>query len=120
MIPPRFCQVTLVVILGWSGVVQAQPAKNGDAERGKQLYMSIGCVECHGYSATGSAMTGPGLAGIPIKFETFAKALRSPSWNMPPYTQSALSDASVTDIFSYVASLPRSEKSASEIPLLAR
>ncbi len=89
----------------------------GNAENGKQLYTSSGCYECHGRQAQGSRFSGPRLAPNPIPFPMFAKYIRAPKGQMPPYTGKVLTDAEVADIHAFLESLP-APPAAKTIPLL--
>jgi ubiquinol-cytochrome c reductase cytochrome c subunit len=95
----------------------ASSASNGDARRGQQLFVSVGCYECHGYAGQGALATGPRIARTDLPLEVFTMALRSPASDMPPYGVTILSDADAADIFAYLKSMtaPPDPKS---IPLL--
>ena len=97
-----------------ASIAAAAPA--GNAENGKKLYNAIGCWSCHGYSAQG-ARTGARLAPNPIPFAAFARYVREPGGDMPPYTLKVLSDAQLADIYAFLRSIPppRGEK---DIPSL--
>jgi ubiquinol-cytochrome c reductase cytochrome c subunit len=76
------------------------------SERGKQLYMKVGCYQCHGREAQG-ASTGPRLGPDPMPLAQFTRYVRAPRNEMPPYTQKVLSDAALADIHAFVSSRPR-------------
>jgi mono/diheme cytochrome c family protein len=98
-----------------AGAALGQGAPAGDAGRGAELYIEVGCYECHNYSATGGA-AGPQIAP-PMAFEPFELQLRTPRFVMIPYTEETLSDQGVADIYAYLASLPATPD-PSDIPLL--
>ena len=100
---------------GVSSAALAQSAPGGDAERGKALFESTGCYECHGYVGQGGA-AGPTIAP-PMAFEPFVFQLRQPRLVMIPYSEAVLSDAQAADIYAYLASLPP-PADPSTIPLL--
>lgn len=85
---------------------QAEKAPTGNAERGKQIYVKYGCYQCHGYEAQG-ASTGSRLGPNPWAFAAFARYVRRPAGEMPPYTSKVMSDAELADIYAFVASRPR-------------
>ncbi len=89
----------------------------GNVEKGKQLYTSYGCYECHGRQAQGSRTSGPRLAPNPIAFSAVEKYLRQPKGQMPPYTSKVVSDADLRDIYAFLKSLPQ-PPAVSGIPLL--
>ena len=85
---------------------QDTKAPGGDVQRGKKLYASSGCYECHGTVAHGSPRTGPMLL-TPLPFAAFIKQLRQPTSEMPPYEAKVLSDQQVADIYAFIQTLPR-------------
>lgn len=104
-----------------AGIVLAVPAlaqsPRGDAARGKQIFMTDGCYECHGTRGAGGGFTGPRLAPNPPSFAAVKAQLRHPARRMPPYTAKVISDAQIADIYAYLKSIPAG-RPASQIPLL--
>jgi ubiquinol-cytochrome c reductase cytochrome c subunit len=96
---------------------QTPPAPSGNPQNGRKLFASSGCYECHGYEAQGAAPTGPRLAPRPLAFAAFSKYVRQPTGQMPPYTIKALPDATLTDIYAFLQSIP-APKPANTIELL--
>jgi len=90
---------------------------SGDAKNGRRIYASYGCYECHGYVGQGSTATGPRLAPDPIPFTAFARYVREPRGDMPPYTAKVASDQELADIYAFLRSLPQ-PTSVQSIPLL--
>jgi mono/diheme cytochrome c family protein len=95
----------------------AQAAPSGNAENGKKIYSSYGCYQCHGYAAQGGA--GARLAPRPIAFATFARYVRRPTGQMPPYTAKVVSDQELADIYAFLVTIPP-PPAANTIPILAR
>ena len=94
----------------------APPA--GNAQNGKKLFMSDGCYECHGRQGQGAAQTGGARIGPPqLSFEGFQSYVRNPKANMPPYTNKAIPDQDLGDIYAYLKSIPMPPK-GKDIPLL--
>src|SRR5688500_178345 len=95
----------------------AQGAPKGDGDNGKKIYSSYGCYQCHGYAAHG----GPGgrLAPRPIAFAAFARYIRRPTGQMPPYTVKVVSDQEVADIYAFLLTIPP-PPAANPIPIQAR
>ena len=90
----------------------------GDADKGKKLFMSNGCFECHGTVGQGSTSTGGARIGPPaIPFDDMVQYLRHPSGQMPPYTSKVISDHDLADIYAYLKSQPKAQPGKS-IPLL--
>jgi len=105
----HFCFI-LFFALSLGGARAQDAAPRGDAARGKALYESTGCYECHTYAGIGSSQ-GSRLVP-PLAFGAFLKQLRLPRAVMPPYEAAVLSDAQIADIYAYVSSLPRTPASA--------
>jgi len=102
---------------GDKAAAPGQAAPQGDPKAGQQVYLSIGCWECHGQSAQGGAITGPRLAHTALPYAAVLQQLRVPQNQMPPYEAAAASDADVANIYAWLESLP-APQSAANIPLL--
>lgn len=87
----------------------------GDAARGKKLFASDGCYECHGYYGQGGG--GPRLAPDPVPYAVVIGELRHPINAMPPYTSKVVSDKDVRDIYAFLQSVPKPPK-VEDLPLL--
>jgi mono/diheme cytochrome c family protein len=79
-------------------------AQEGNVQNGKRLYLKDGCYECHGYAGQGGA--GARLAPKVLSAANLIKYVRHPAGAMPPYTNKVVSDAELTDIRAFLASLP--------------
>jgi len=91
-------------------------AQQGDAAKGKKLFVDYSCYACHGFSG----QNGPGKRLVPMKMATvvFTAYVRSPGSNqMPSYSAKVLSDAQLADIWAYIRTLPDSPD-AKDIPLV--
>ena len=86
------------------------------AARGRQLFMTVGCVHCHGSAGQGSN-SGTRLAPDPLPAEAIATFIRAPNTQMPAYSAAVLSDADVADIAAFLRTVPAA-KPADEIPAL--
>jgi mono/diheme cytochrome c family protein len=93
-------------------------AAEPSAKRGRELYMTIGCVHCHGSVGQGSN-AGLKLAPDPLPAEAIAQFIRATNTQMPPYSEQVLSDVDVADIAAYLATIPPS-KSPDEISALKK
>ena len=96
----------------------AQAAPKGDVANGKKIYSSYGCYQCHGYEAHGG-QAGPRLGPRPIAFAAFSRYVRTPTGQMPPYTNKVVSDQELADIYAFLLTIP-APPAASTIPILAR
>jgi len=75
-------------------------AADGAATRGTSLYVTEGCVTCHGLEGRG-AVIGPPITGT--VFETMLKRVRQGPAGMPKFAVNALSDEQIADITAYLA-----------------
>jgi mono/diheme cytochrome c family protein len=108
----------LLLAAGGAAAQGPAPAPPGDAAHGKQLYMSVGCYQCHGTSGEGgSDRTAPRIAPGLIAYQFFINQLRSPQQRMPLYTAVVLPDKDAADIYAYLKTIPPAKKLA-DIPLL--
>ena len=100
------------------GLVAASDASAADAARGKEIYVKVGCYQCHGYDAQG-ASTGPKLAPDPMPADALASYIRNSAPNlMPPYSAKVLGDAEVADIHAYLLTIKK-PPNVKDIPLLS-
>ena len=95
---------------------QAPVNLTGNAEHGKQIFVSYGCYQCHGYVGQGGA-AGVRIGPPPISEQAVRNYIRQPSGQMPPYTSKVVSDQDVADIYAYLKSIPQPPP-AKDIPLL--
>jgi mono/diheme cytochrome c family protein len=79
----------------------------GSAEKGRLTFLRVGCSHCHGREAQGSPTTGPRLGPGGLPYAAFARVVRTPPLQMPPYTDRILSDAELADIYAFVQSRPK-------------
>jgi mono/diheme cytochrome c family protein len=97
---------------------KSDAAPAGNKENGKNLYLGDGCFECHGKEGQGAVQaTGPRIGPPQLSFESFAKYLRHPAGQMPPYTAKVISDRELADIYAFLQSKPKAAP-AKDIPLL--
>ena len=110
--------VSAVAALVLPGVAQPQAAsaRQAPAENGKRLYQRDGCHECHGHAGQGSR-DGPRIAATPLSAQALIRYLRRPAGAMPAYTEKVVSDQELTDIHTYLKTLPAA-KPSKDIPLL--
>jgi mono/diheme cytochrome c family protein len=86
---------------------QAKPAPAGGIEKGRLGFVKVGCAQCHGREAQGSPTTGPRLGPNGLPYQAFARYVRAPRLQMPPYTEKILSDADLADLYAFVQSRPK-------------
>lgn len=117
--PPRGARRTYAISAALLSVIVVLAASAADkpAARGKQLYLSTGCYQCHGTRGEGGGNAGPRLAPGPLPLEGFTLQLRHPRQRMPVYTAVVMPDSDVAAIYAYLQSIPTG-KTAAEIPIL--
>ena len=81
------------------------------------VYRKVGCFQCHVNEAQGGA-NGPRLGPDPIPFARFAQYVRTPTGDMPPYTEKVLSTQDLADIYAFLQARPR-PPAVNTIPQLA-
>ena len=96
---------------------KTESSDSANVEKGKRLYMSYGCYECHGREGQGSLYAGARIGPRPIALPLFVRYVRQPAGQMPPYTAKVVSDAELADIHAFLNSLPLPVP-AKSIPLL--
>jgi mono/diheme cytochrome c family protein len=111
MISRRFAftaLATFVLCAGALAVAPAQDSPQGDAARGKQIYLKDACFTCHGRSGQGGVYRGPApiLARTALPFDGFKALLRDPPGDMPAFSEAVLSDKDIADIYAFIESLP--------------
>src|SRR5690348_5912940 len=89
---------------------------NGNAENGKRLFLRDGCWECHGYAGQGGR-DGARIASTALNAQALIRYVRRPSGSMPAYIDKIISDQELTDIWTYLKTLP-GPKPVKDIPLL--
>ncbi len=105
----RFVSLAILLMIGsvlgaQTPAPQASSAPKGDAANGKKIFASYGCYQCHGYEGQGGV--GARLAPRPITFPAFAKYIRRPTRDMPPYTEKVVTDQELADIYAYLLAIP--------------
>ncbi|HEY1305715.1 MAG TPA: cytochrome c [Vicinamibacterales bacterium] len=94
-----------------SAQTQPEPAPPaaaaGSIERGRLGFARVGCAQCHGREAQGSPTTGPRLGPGGLPYQAFARYVRAPRLQMPPYTEKILPDAELADLYAFVQSRPK-------------
>ncbi len=86
------------------------------AARGRQLFLSVGCVHCHGTQGQGTT-AGTRIAPDPLPAEGIAAFIRSTNSQMPVYSAKVLGDGDVADIAAFLRTIPPA-KSPDRIPAL--
>jgi mono/diheme cytochrome c family protein len=115
MLNRRFCLTALAAALFSAPPLLAQTSE-GDAAKGKELFVTYACYQCHGRQAQGGA-AGARLAPRPIPLKALIAYVRHPTGQMPPVTVKVVSDAELGDIYAFLKKIPE-PKPVKDIPLL--
>jgi len=104
--------IGVVCLTALSGTIlmaqsQAKPAAAASIEKGRLGFVTVGCAQCHGREAQGSPTTGPRLGPNGLPYAAFARYVRAPRLQMPPYTEKVLSDVDLADLYAFVQSRPK-------------
>ncbi len=91
-----------VAALAWPTLASAQ---DGDAQRGQDTYMRVGCYQCHGTDGQGND-AGPMLTPDTLPAEAIANFIRFSPGRMPVYPEEILSDAEISDIVAFLEAVP--------------
>src|SRR6185503_2008913 len=114
----RHMKTIFVMLAALAALSASAQAPQGDATRGKALYMTNLCYTCHGTAGQGGDRgSGPRLAPNVFPWEAFTVAVRRPRESMPRYPVQQVSDKELADIHAYLSSIKPGAKAA-EIPLL--
>lgn len=112
----RWWRVISIVIAGFVLAAGFNGALGASVDNGKRVYMAVGCVQCHGTVGQGGP-AGPKIAPDPMPYDALAQFVRTTARSMPPYRETVLSNADLTDIYAYLQSIPKSPH-PKDIPLL--
>jgi ubiquinol-cytochrome c reductase cytochrome c subunit len=102
---PRFAAWLAVAACAVAGAAVAAADQAATVERGRRLYMAVGCYQCHGTVGQGGT-AGPKIAPGPMPLEALRAFLRNGVRAMPAYPESILDDAGIVDLQAYLASIP--------------
>jgi mono/diheme cytochrome c family protein len=116
--------ITMALVLGAEDAYSQSAAQSKrteasseNAENGRRLYVKYGCYECHSLQGQGSMASGPRIGPDPIPFSALVSYVRHPAGDMPPYSNQVLSDQELSNIYSFLESLPN-PPDIKTIPLL--
>ena len=118
----RFLNLAIVLLMGSAlgaqtpAAGQNNAAPKGDAANGKKIFADYGCYQCHGYEGQGGV--GARLAPRPLAYPAFAKYIRHPTKEMPPYTEKVVKEQELADIYAYLLAIP-APPAVNSLPLLS-
>lgn len=95
--------IPALLLLALAVTVTAQGA--GDPVKGKAAWAAANCKSCHG--ANGEGKFAGVRAGDGKTAADWIKQVRTPRANMPSYSAAQVSDATITDMWAYMQTLPK-------------
>ena len=98
-----FCRSLLLASLAFGVTAVLAEALDPALRKGRELYMSYQCWQCHGYVGQGGAAARIATTSYP--FKAFAIFVRRPNL-MPAYPANLLDDDELRLIYDYVRSIP--------------
>jgi mono/diheme cytochrome c family protein len=106
----KMLAVTAAAALPLAALAQHKPASSvpvaasGNAKHGYQVFMAVGCYQCHGTMGHGGQ--GPNLARSKLPSAAFQILVRRPVGNMPAYSDKTVPDADLADVYAYLQTIP--------------
>jgi mono/diheme cytochrome c family protein len=108
-----------LTLIGGGMDARAQEVAQGDAVKGRRVYLAVGCMYCHGRSGQGGALNGPAppLAKTAMPLDGLRMVLRESLRDMPAYSEAVLADRDIVDIYAFLQTLP-GRRNAKDIAIL--
>lgn len=91
-------------------------AADREAQRGRQIFDSVGCYQCHGYVGQGGA-AGLRLAPELLPYDAFAQFVRGTTGAMPAYSEGLLAEGDLRAIYAFLQTVPKGPD-VDSIPIL--
>ena len=104
-IRPSYVLATVATVVSLFTTVHspAQNAPAGNAQKGRQAFVSNTCSTCHGAQGEGkaisSSLVAPQIAPPGRVYSDFVRLVRQPAGAMPPFSAQAVSDPDLADIY---------------------
>src|SRR2546423_1950062 len=74
--------------------------------KGKASFERTGCWQCHGRQGQGGRESPRIASPVPMSWPVLSRFVRTTKADMPPYTESVLSNQELADIYAYLRSMP--------------
>ena len=109
----------LTSVYNWAQA-QTDAAKSAGAstakvESGKRVFVSAGCVACHGAQGQGTS-TAPQIAPPPLELPALIAYVRQPTGKMPPVSAATASDQQLSDIYAFLKSVAPASQAGEPAP----
>ncbi|HTW23107.1 MAG TPA: cytochrome c [Candidatus Baltobacteraceae bacterium] len=93
---------------------KAKDAPAGDAQAGKRVFTSAGCVACHGAQGQGTSLA-PQISPPPVELPALIAYVRQPTGKMPPVPASTASDQDLANVYAFLESVAPAATSAESL-----
>ena len=80
---------------------------DGDAKRGRELFVKDACYQCHGYEGQGGSSSGARVGPDPMPPEAMAAVIRKDNGMMPPFSAKLVTDQDVVDIVAFLKTVSK-------------
>jgi mono/diheme cytochrome c family protein len=87
----------------------------GNSDNGKRIFVKYGCAECHGREGQGSPLAGPRIGPNPLALAAFERYVRTPTGQMPPYTDKVVTERELADMRAFLQSRLRPPAAAQTV-----
>jgi len=87
-----------------TAAAKPKDASAGEAQNGKRIFASAGCVACHGALGQGTSLA-PQISPPPLELPALIAYVHQPTGKMPPVPASTASDRDLADIFAFLKSV---------------
>jgi mono/diheme cytochrome c family protein len=82
----------------------------GNAQKGKQIFETLGCNKCHGSEGEGVSGAGqsggvPRIASTSLALPAFIQLVRKPKGVMPPFGSDRATDSDLADVYAFLETL---------------
>jgi len=101
VLAPLFCCAT---VHAQATGAKAKDTPSGDAQEGKRVFASAGCVACHGAQGQGTSLA-PQISPPPLELPALVAYVRQPTGKMPPVSASTASDQDLANIYAFLKSV---------------
>lgn len=87
-----------------AAAAKSKDAPVGDAQNGKRVFASAGCVACHGAQGQGTSLA-PQISPPPVELPALIAYVRQPTGKMPPIPVSTASDQDLANVYAFLKSV---------------
>jgi mono/diheme cytochrome c family protein len=92
--------LAVVLVVGACGASQSESVTQGDATRGRDLWVRSACVGCHGINAQGSR-AGPAITDTPLTIREVTSIVRRGGPGMPKYSAQEIGAQELQDMYAW-------------------